>query len=197
MLASGREGNPPSGRPANPPPCTPRGFRKSLPGEFPKLGAAACRPPAVACPSPAPPTCQQGDRPASPEHLGDVPHRSGPPGRVVDGAVGPRVGETRSGATSGTGDRTLGLEGTETRRATGPRALRQARDARLPPPVALRGRRPTGPGTRTRGSGSFLADSPCSRGASPPAAATRSAAGRRSRQRWPRHRPRSPCRRRR
>lgn len=197
MLASEREGNPLSGRRANPPPCTPRGFRKSLPGEFPRLGAAACRPPAVACPSPAPPTASRatGLPPQSTSRTSRT-RAARTSGRGCGGAR-PRVGETRSGATQWKRRQDAWAGGNrETRRGAGPCALRQARDARLPPPVALRGRRPMGPDTRTRGSGSSLADSPCSRGASPPEAATRSAAGRRSRQRWPRHRPRSPCRRR-
>lgn len=72
------------------------------------------------------------------------------PGSAVEGAAGPgpELGRQGPEPPSGAGDGTHGLEGTGTRRGAGPRVLRQAPDTQPPPPVALRGRRPTGPGSR-------------------------------------------------
>lgn len=194
MQASERQGNSPSVRQASPPPRTPRGCRKSLPGEFPRLGAAACPPPAVPCPSPVPPTANKA--------TGLPPRRTSGTSRTRVartrgrgcGGARPGVGETRSGVEQATkrtgwrGQRRGGARGSALSARPRTRSRRHlSRSAARGPPALV---------ARTPGSGSSLADSPCSRGASPPEAETRSAAGRRSRPRWPRHRPRSPCRRR-
>lgn len=187
LLASEREGNPTSGRQATPPPCTPRGLRKSLPGEFPTPGSAACRPPAVAWP-PKPHPLPAGRR-ACP--------RRAPRGTSRTGVAGIEWMRRDPEPRSGIGDRTHGLEWMETRRGAGPALSARPGTCGRSHLSRSEAGGPRGLEAGARGSGSPLADSPCSRCASPPEAATRSASGRRSRPRWPRRRPRSPCRRRR
>lgn len=133
-----------------------------------------------------------------------------PAGRqaCLPGALGGHPGGVRRGPDPSWGDKVRSHSVGQATGRTAWRGQRQggARGPALSARPGTPGRRhlsrseaggPRGPAGRTRGSGSSLADSPCSRRASPPGAATRSAAGRRSRPRWPRRRPRSPCRRRR
>lgn len=155
--------------------------------------------PATCCAVPlsGPSHCQRGDRPASPEHFGDVPHQSGPDQRSrVRRGLAPSWGDKVRSHPVGQATGRTGWRGQGRGGARGPAlsARPRTRSRRHLSRSAAGGPRARVAGTR--GSGDSRADSPCSRGASPPEAATRSAAGRRSRPRWPRHRPRSPCRRR-
>lgn len=197
-VASLREGrDSPSGRQANLPPATPRGFRKSLPGEFPRLGAAACRPPAVPCHSPVPPTASEATGQPPRSTSGTSRTRAARiSGRGCGGAWPPSWGDKVRSHPVGQATGRTGWRGQGRGGARGPAlsARPRTRSRRHLSRSAAGGPRARVAGTR--GSGDSRADSPCSRGASPPEAATRSAAGRRSRPRWPRHRPRSPCRRR-
>lgn len=199
MLASEREGNPTSGRQATPllapHVASESPFQVNSPRWEPRrAGHLLWRGPE------APPTASKATGLPPPPQSTSGTSRTRVAGTSGGGRGGARarVAETRSGATQ--------WDRRQDARPGGDRDAEGCGGPALPARPGTCGRShlscseaggPRGLTARTRGSGSSLADSPCSRGASPPEAATRSASGRRSRPRWPRRRPRSPCRRRR